>query len=120
MKDLQQTLNSGDVNGDKNLMTFHEKVDNIIDEQEVLRSKHLSYLKEAAQLLTQEGELISTLQDAGQEDGNDIDDYVGQMEKIINRNLEIYSDMQQHLSRFKGLLKEEEEAHQKVRSTFYY
>jgi hypothetical protein len=44
-------------------MTFHEKVDNIIDEQEVLRSKHLSYLKEAAQLLTQEGELISSLTD---------------------------------------------------------
>jgi len=43
------------------LLTFHEKVDNIIDEQDVLRTKHLSYLKEAAALLTQEGELISTL-----------------------------------------------------------
>ena len=42
------------------------------------------------------------------------------MEKIIGRNLEIYTDMQQHLLRFKGLLKEEEEAHKKVRSTFYY
>lgn len=46
---------------DGNLLTFHEKVDNIIDEQDILRTKHLSYLKEAAQLLTQEGQLISTL-----------------------------------------------------------
>lgn len=42
------------------------------------------------------------------------------MEKIVARNLEIYSDMQKHLSRFKGMLKDEEEAHQKVGSTFYY
>ncbi len=42
------------------------------------------------------------------------------MEIIIARNLEIYSDMQQHLMRFKSLLKEEEEAHKNVRSTFYY
>ena len=80
----------------------------------------MQYLKEAAQLLTQEGELISTLQDADEGDGDNIDEYVTQMERIVARNLEIYSDMQQHLARFKGLLKEEEEAHQKVRSTFYY
>lgn len=65
MNDLRQTLNSGQDGKlmDGNLLTFHEKVDNVMDEQDVLRTKHLSYLKEAAQLLTQEGELISTLQD---------------------------------------------------------
>ena len=123
MNDLKQTLNSGEGGKmmDGNLLTFHEKVDNIIDEQDVLRTKHLSYLKEAASLLTQEGELISTLQDQnGTGDEGDIDEYVSKMEVIIARNLEIYSDMQQHLLRFKGLLNEEEEAHKNVRSTFYY
>jgi len=37
---------------DNNLLTFHEKVDNIMDEQDELRNNHLEYLKEAAQLLT--------------------------------------------------------------------
>lgn len=119
LNDLRQTL-TNERQVDPNILTFHEKVDSIIDEQEVLRGKHLQYLKEAAQLLTQEGELISTLQDADEGDGDNIDEYVRQMERIVARNLEIYSDMQQHLTRFKGLLKEEEEAHQKVRSTFYY
>jgi hypothetical protein len=50
----------------------------------------------------------------------DIDDYVSRMEVIVARNLEIYSDMQQQLLRFKGLLSEEEEAHKNVRGTFYY
>jgi hypothetical protein len=42
------------------------------------------------------------------------------MEAIIARNLEIYTDMQQQIRRFKTLLNEEEEAHKKVGSTFYY
>lgn len=96
---------------DGNLLTFHEKVDNIIDEQDELRNKHLEYLKEAAQLLTQEGELISSLQGTGENEETDIDEYVNRMESIVARNLEIYSDMQQQLLRFKKLLKEEEEAH---------
>ena len=42
------------------------------------------------------------------------------MEGIVARNLEIYTDMQKQLLRFKKLLTEEEEAHKKVRTTFYY
>ena len=42
------------------------------------------------------------------------------MEKIVGRNLEIYSDMKSHLGRFKKLLKEEEDASKNVRNTFYY
>lgn len=121
MNDLKQTLNSGAGKDivDNNLLTFHEKVDNIMDEQDELRNRHLEYLKEAAQLLTQEGELISNLQGLGGEE-TDIDDYVTRMEAIVGRNLEIYSDMQAQLARFKGMLKEEEEAHKNVRATFYY
>jgi hypothetical protein len=33
---------------DPQLLTFHEKVDRIVDEEEELRNKHLQYLKEAA------------------------------------------------------------------------
>ena len=59
------------------------------------------------------------MQGLGGED-TDIDDYVQRMEVIVGRNLEIYSDMQAQLFRFKKLLGEEEEAHKNVRGTFYY
>lgn len=101
------------------LLTFHEKVDQLVDEEEILRKKHLEYLKEAAQLLTEEGELISNVQGMGTDD-YDIDDYVNRMEKIIERNLFIYGDMQKRIQKFKKHLKEEEEAHQNVRGTFYF
>jgi len=67
-------------------------VDRIVDEEEELRNKHLQYLKEAAQLLTEEGELISNVQGIGQIE-YDIDEYVTRMEKIIKRNLDIYTDL---------------------------
>ena len=67
---LKQTLKSNNVmNGggqegeqlDQNLLTFHEKADELVEEEEELRNKHLEYLKEAAKLLTEEGELISNV-----------------------------------------------------------
>lgn len=90
-----------------------------MDEQEELRNRHLEYLKEAAALLSQEGELIQSLQGMGGGD-YDIDEYVSSMEGIVRRNLEIYGDMQAQIHRFKRLLREEEEAHKAVRTTFYY
>lgn len=50
----------------------------------------------------------------------DIDEYVNSMEQIIKRNLEIYSDLQRRMEKFKKHLREEEEAHQNVRGTFYF
>ena len=61
-------------------------------------------------MLTEEGELISNVQGIGNDD-YDIDDYVNRMEKIIKRNIDIYTDLQRRMNRFKKHLKEEEEAH---------
>ena len=57
-------MNGGGNDGeqlDNNLLTFHEKADELVEEEEELRNKHLEYLKEAAKLLTEEGELISNV-----------------------------------------------------------
>lgn len=81
---------------DPNLLTFHEKADELVEEEEELRNKHLEYLKEAAKLLTEEGELISNVQGFGNED-YDMDDYVERMERIIKRNLEIYGDLSKRI-----------------------
>ena len=62
---LKQTLRSNNMmNGkdsnpeaeqlDQNLLTFHEKADELCEQEEELRTVHLDYLKEAAKLLTEE------------------------------------------------------------------
>ena len=57
------TLNSGAgaAIADQNLLTFHEKADQIMEEQEQLRSNHLEYLKEVAHMITEQGELIQNI-----------------------------------------------------------
>ena len=104
---------------DQNLLTFHEKADELVEEEEELRTVHLDYLKEAAKLLTEEGNLISSLTGYGSEE-YDMEDYVRRMEKIVTRNLEIYGDLQKRIKNFKQHMNEEEEAHKKLSSTFYY
>jgi len=42
------------------------------------------------------------------------------MEVIVGRNLKIYNEMQNQLTRFKALLKEEETAAHAARQTFHY
>ena len=41
---------------------LHEKAGTIIEEEEELFKAHMAYLKEDAQLLTEEGDLINNLQ----------------------------------------------------------
>lgn len=80
--------------------------------EEELRNKHLEYLKEAAKLLTEEGQLISSVHEFNKDDENyDMDDYVNRMERIVKRNLEIYGDLHQRVQNLKKHMKEEEEAH---------
>jgi hypothetical protein len=90
-----------------------------MEEEEDLRNIHLEYLKEAAQLLTEEGELISNAQGVGGVD-YDIDEYVTKMERIVKRNLQIYSHLNEKIVNMKRLLKEEEEASHKVTGAFFY
>ena len=128
---LKQTLRSNNMmNGgdpevneqvDSNLLSFHEKADELVEMEEELRNKHLEYLKEAAKLLTEEGQLISSVHDFNKEDENyDMDDYVNRMERIVKRNLEIYGDLNNRIQNFKKHMKEEEEAHKKCSGTFYF
>lgn len=90
-----------------------------MEEEDELKQKHVEYVREAARLLNQEGELIARSQGVGAEE-QDIEDYVNSMEQIVKRNLQIYTDMNRRIQRFKNLLKEEEEASKNVRETFYY
>lgn len=98
---------------------FHEKVTNILDEQEELFATHMTAIKEDAKLLTQESDLISTVQGAGFID-YDIDSYVEKLQKIIKKKLKIYSLLSTKLSTFKKNLDEEDEIRQKVKDTTYY
>jgi len=53
---------SNKANNSQELFHLQEKADTIIEEEEELFRDHMTYLKEDAQLLTEEGKLINDLQ----------------------------------------------------------
>lgn len=68
----------------------------------------MNLIKENAQLLTKEGELISYVQE---NDEYEIEEYVQKMEMIIAKKLKVYEFLKGKIQEFKGCLKAEEEAH---------
>lgn len=86
---------------------FQEKVTNILEEQEEVFATHMAAIKEDAKLLTQESELISTVQGVGFID-YDIDSYVDKLESIIKKKLKMYNLLSKKVENFKKYLKEED------------
>ena len=56
-------------------------------------------------MLTEESALISNVQGVGGDEEYDMDEYVLRMEKIIKRNLEIYGDLHNRITKIKKLMK---------------
>ncbi|CAG9331535.1 unnamed protein product [Blepharisma stoltei] len=88
------------------MLNLHEKVETILEEEEELLETHVHAIKEDAQILTEEGELISMAQ--GDAD-YDIDTYVQRMEILVKHKLTVYQNLYQKLAAFKAHLNEEEE-----------
>ena len=86
---------------------FQEKVTNILEEQEYGFATHMAAIKEDAKLLTQESELISTVQGVGFID-YDIDSYVDKLESVIKKKLKMYNLLSKKVENFKKYLKEED------------
>eukprot|EP00358_Blepharisma_japonicum_P007109 CAMPEP_0202942106 /NCGR_PEP_ID=MMETSP1395-20130829/2275_1 /ASSEMBLY_ACC=CAM_ASM_000871 /TAXON_ID=5961 /ORGANISM="Blepharisma japonicum, Strain Stock R1072" /LENGTH=612 /DNA_ID=CAMNT_0049637997 /DNA_START=53 /DNA_END=1891 /DNA_ORIENTATION=- len=88
------------------MLDLHEKVETILEEEEELLETHVHAIKEDAQILTEEGELISMAQ--GDTD-YDIDSYVQRMEILVKHKLTVYQNLYQKVMSFKAHLNEEEE-----------
>ena len=53
---------------------------------------------------------------------HDIDEYIGRMEGLVKRKLDLYKSLHERIQKFKKHLKEEEEIHTKVQQNnkIYY
>ncbi|OMJ85608.1 hypothetical protein SteCoe_13022 [Stentor coeruleus] len=90
----------------RDILDFHEKVETILAEEEELLENHVNAIKDDAQILTKEGELIALAQGDGD---YDVDSYVQQMEILIKQKLQVYQGLYEKLLVFKAHLNEEEE-----------
>lgn len=105
-KDIEYVHRQSDEN--QELLDFHEKIETILEEEEDMLETHVNAIKEDAQMLTEEGRMIETVQGEGVVD-YDIDAYVQRLEVLVKHKLSVYQQLHTKLATFKKHLNEEEE-----------
>ena len=117
LKDIAQLHNSlrrnGSLGADDDVADLHNLVTELMDEEEELLSKHMASIQRSADQLTEEGLLLSKVQGEGVVD-YDIDGYAKRMDELIEEKLEMYTDLQALVRRFRKHLEMEELASKKV------
>ena len=97
---------------------FQEKVEYILDLQEDIMNLHLSAIREDAQMLKKESEIINNARsnDADYE----IDNYINDTEEIVRKKLMLYKQISDKIKLAKKALAEEEEYSKKMKNFMYY
>lgn len=106
---------TGEAEGGNNVKELHRTVQNLYDEEENLLNMHMSVIQENAELLTEEGRLLQSVQGDDTVD-YDIDRYASRLGTILDRKTHLISMLQAKLTSFRNQLKLEEEISQKVGS----
>jgi hypothetical protein len=85
----------------------HHEVETLFEEEESLLNLHMSVIQENAELLTEEGKLLQSVQSEAVID-HDIDNYAHRLGSILDRKLYLISCLREKLSSFRTQLEREE------------
>lgn len=103
--DDEAMLFAGDEEDDPSTISaFHKTVSDLFEEEEDLLNLHMSVIQENAELLTEEGRLLQSIQG----ENNDIDAYAMRLDQILTRKKQLIDVLQQKLDHFRRSLQQEE------------
>jgi len=117
---MKNTLKNESENGEEpeEYFNFQEKVEYILDLQEDIMNLHLSAIREDAQMLKKESEIISNARN--NEADYEIDNYIRDTEEIVRKKLMLYKQISDKIKLAKKALVEEEEYSRKMKNINYY
>ena len=104
-----EALHGGGGNDDL-LDEFHRTVQDLFEDEEALLNLHMNVIQENAELLTEEGRLLTNIQG----DDNDIDAYAQRLDTILVRKQELITVLRDRLTLFRHKLAQEEATSKKV------
>jgi kinesin family protein 2/24 len=88
---------------------YHKLTDKIIQDEDDIITTHMEVIKQDAKLLTEEGKLISLIKGIGTEDEKiEVDEYINSLENILDKKINLYSELQDKIDIYKEHLKEED------------
>lgn len=103
-----------DNEADEDIDELQKTVQDLFDEEEELLNMHMNIIQENAELLTEEGRLLSQIQ-SDDDAENDIDSYANNLDRILDRKQELIVLLREKLTAFRQNLVKEEMVSQRVR-----
>ena len=85
----------GDADGDEELNKIGEDIINT----------HMTYIREAANILSEEGDLVTNIKGVGKEQSFTLDEYISGLEKIVDKKLNMYGDIKGKIKKYKKIAK---------------
>ena len=84
--------------------------DNNFDEEkdiigEDIINTHMVYLREAANILSEEGDLVTNIKGVGKKKNITLDEYIASLEKIVDKKLDMYGDIKGKIRKYKKFVK---------------
>ena len=61
----------------------------------------MTYLREEANILSEEGDLVTNIKGVGREKNFTLDDYIYELEKIVDKQLDMYGDIKGKIRKYK-------------------
>ena len=102
--------NDDDDNDNDNDNDSQIEDDNNIDEElgiigEDIINTHMVYLREAANILSEEGDLVTNIKGVGKKNTITLDEYISSLEKIVDKKLDMYGDIKGKIRKYKKFVK---------------
>ena len=104
-------IENNEVIGDEpeNNNPFNENDDDNTEElkkiAEDIINTHLDIIREAANILSQEGDLVTNIKGVGKKENFTIDEYISGLEKIVDKKLGLYGGIKGKITKYKKLSK---------------
>ena len=75
-----------------------EDIKNIGDD---IINKHMVIIKESANILSEEGDLITNIKGVGKVQNFTLDDYIDGLENIVDKKLDMYQDIKNKIKKYR-------------------
>jgi len=98
---------------------YHQITDQLVEDEDLIVNLHMNIIKEDAKLLLEEGDLISNIKGFSNDSDKELDIYIEGLEKIINKKIQMFSDLKTKIDIYKNHIKEEDEIRSKLNPKYF-
>ena len=111
-EEVENNNDANDVeNNNNNELDNEQKNEELKKIAEDIIKTHINIIKEAASILSQEGDLVTNIKGVGKIQNFTIDQYISGLEKVVDKKLDLYGGIKGKIKKYKKLSKNKNGKH---------